>query len=392
MKTPNVSSLVVVVLVLTFGVGVRAQEKPSPSRGKILILESERTLEGDIEKVGDQYCVRRSIGETWIPASKVLLLCSSKEEAFHFLASRTNLKDPDERLRLARWCHLQGLPRQALEQVREAVALRPTHAESKRLLDHLEQMAHAAVARPTPMGPPQPREHKSVELPLDVSAEALSLFATRVQPILMNTCLSCHCGDRNGAFKLERAYQVGLVGDRRVLQQNLTATLAQINPANPQLSPLLLKAVSAHGPTGQAPLKSREATAFRTLQDWVKLTVSSNPQLQERMNTRAAAILTTEASKFGADSGAVPPATPTPTTPALAPLATTEKPSPADRSSQPAPPEARPTSGTPKTPPTPVDEFDPLEFNQQAHPDRVSGPPAQAAVAPSQPTGVPPRR
>ena len=38
--------------------------------GKVLVLENERTLEGDIERIGDQYRVRRAIGETWLPSDR----------------------------------------------------------------------------------------------------------------------------------------------------------------------------------------------------------------------------------------------------------------------------------------------------------------------------------
>ena len=36
--------------------------------GRVLILENQRTLEGDVERVGDQYRVRRSTGEMWVAA------------------------------------------------------------------------------------------------------------------------------------------------------------------------------------------------------------------------------------------------------------------------------------------------------------------------------------
>ena len=32
----------------------------------MLVLENERTLEGDIRREGDRYCVRRAVGEVWV--------------------------------------------------------------------------------------------------------------------------------------------------------------------------------------------------------------------------------------------------------------------------------------------------------------------------------------
>src|SRR6185369_11214354 len=74
---------------------------PGARTGKVLVLEHGRTLEGDIERVGDQYRVRRLVGETWVPGKEVQYLCQTMEEAHTYLQSRANLQDPDERLRLA---------------------------------------------------------------------------------------------------------------------------------------------------------------------------------------------------------------------------------------------------------------------------------------------------
>src|SRR5262245_55376817 len=120
---------------------LRAADNAPLARGKVLVLENERTLEGDIEKHGDQYRVRRAVGETWIAADKVLRLCASREDAYKYLRGRANLSDPDERVRLAQWCHLNGLREQALSEVTAALELRPNHPESKRLLRSLQRTA-----------------------------------------------------------------------------------------------------------------------------------------------------------------------------------------------------------------------------------------------------------
>src|SRR6266542_2569640 len=125
---------------------LRAAAADKPEAGKVLILDNDR--------VGDRYRLRRSLGVTWVPAERVAGLCGSKEEALAFLRRRSNLDDPDERLRLARWCHLQGLREQALVEVKAAVELRPDHAESNRLLQYLEQSARYAEEAVKP--PPEP--------------------------------------------------------------------------------------------------------------------------------------------------------------------------------------------------------------------------------------------
>jgi hypothetical protein len=316
-----------------------------PATGKILVLDNEKTLEGDIEHVGSQYRVRQGSGAVWVASDRVLKLCPDAKAAYLYLRSRANLNDADERLRLAGWCRQHGLRHEALAEVQEAVNLRPQHVASRRLLDHLQQAQPVveAAAKPTP-------EPESPVAPVDLTADAMGLFVTKVQPILMNTCASCHAADKGGKFKLARSYE-SEAANRKVMQQNLAAVLAQVNLKEPRVSPLLMKAVSVHGPLAQAPLKNRQAPAYRALEDWVRLTLANNPTLQEPAgagtpDTKATASVKAD-TPFAADSAQ-------PTDPAAAATLPAVAPSP-----KPAAP----------------DPFDPAIFNRQMHPDKQAVPP-----------------
>ncbi|MBV9123353.1 MAG: hypothetical protein JO112_08350 [Planctomycetes bacterium] len=248
------------------------------AKGHVLVLENERVLEGDIEHVGDQYRVRRTVGETWVPGEQVLCLCDNLAEAHAFLRTRTNLRDADERLRLARWCQLHGLRSQALEEVKAALALNPNHAEAQRWLRSLERSAALAPAAPASHSGEKPEPETGPVSAIDLSAPSLGVFTSRVQPILMNTCASCHATGRGGAFKLVRVYDDDL-SNHRATQQNMTAVLAQINRDHVAASPLLMRAVSVHGEAEQPPLKSRQTAAYHILEDWVKMAmVDANPE------------------------------------------------------------------------------------------------------------------
>lgn len=324
-----------------------------PATGTVLLLVNNRTLEGDIEQVGDQYRVRHNFGMTWVPGDGVLRLCKDKEDALAFLRRRANLRDPDERLRLARWCHLRGLREQAIAEVKAAVELRPEHEESRRLLQYLKQATLQAPEAAAAAAPAQPRTDKPA---VELNADAMSQFATRVQPILMNACARCHVASGAGSFRLQRTYAVGLA-NRRVLQQNLAEVLKQLNLRQPEYSPLLIKAVSAHGPTGEAPLRGRQAEAFKALDGWVRLTLANNPHLNERLPAA-------ETARPFAEAAAV------------------SRPVPVrdDRAVIPAPP-ALPAAArkAPETPPPPpeanaADDYDVTPFNRQMHPGRVPPP------------------
>jgi hypothetical protein len=337
MATKICIGLCLVAVVAPAWVGLEAAQPETPrTTGKVLVLDNERTLEGDIERVGVQYRIRRSVGELWIRAENTLRLCETKEEAYAFLRSRANLRDPDEHLRLARWCHLQGLRRQALAEATAAVELRPNHPESRRLLRSL-QRASADTSSSLPAKPAEEAEVATTPPPPELSTESLSLFVTRVQPILMNTCANCHATGRGGAFKFTRTYEMGM-SNRKTTLQNLTAVLAQINCERPSASPLLIKAVSVHGKPGdmaQSPLKNREIAAYRSLEEWVRITVENSPQLHAKTPMPVARAPVTER------------------TGAVEPTAMAEARSPRQAVAQ-----------------EPVDPFDAMIFNRQMHPEQ----------------------
>jgi hypothetical protein len=307
---------------------VRAGENPPKTTGRVLVLDNERTMEGDVERVGDQYRIRRSVGETRVPAARVLHLCHSREEAYEFLRGRANLQDADERLRLANWCQVNQLRDEALAEVRAATDLRPHHAETRRLLRSLERSASGQASPPAARKDKEP-EAASAAPAVELTTESLSLFVTKVQPILMNACANCHAGERDVPFKLTRTFDRGTV-QRRTLQGNVAAVLAQLNVDAPELSPLLVKAVSVHGDMAQAALKGRKTPAYQSLDEWVKVTLAGNPQLRAKA---AAARPVEEVVPAGGF---------------------TDK---AER--------ARVTPGS--------DPFDPEAFNRQAHPQRTEG-------------------
>lgn len=282
MKTFVFSLMLLGIAVVSAAGVLHAADPPfSAEKGNVLILKNEYTMKGDIERIGDRYRVRRKVGETWVPAERVLALVASLPDAYVYLRGRINRDDADERLRLARWCRANGLREQALTELQAAADLRPDHAETRRLQQHWKQ---AVLRTPAPK-PSAPVKSKLPEVdmpPIEVTSESLGMFATRVQPILMNTCTSCHATGRGGKFRLTQVYRDS-ISNRRALERNLAAVLAEIDLNRPEASPLLIKAVSDHAHTGRAPLRNRQIAPYRTLESWVKLTVANNPHLRDSL-------------------------------------------------------------------------------------------------------------
>jgi hypothetical protein len=359
---------------------VLAQDN-APATGRALVLDNERVLEGQVSRQGDLFRLHREDGsELTLPATKVLAVCADLADAYRFVASRTNLRDADERLRLARWCFLHNLRDEAQSEVNAALQLRPNFVEARQFLTALQHASTTTAAPPPNLQPAPPVETRPV---LDVSGECLAVFTTRVQPILMNTCAGCHASGRGGAFVLTRGSDAAA---RKATQQNLTAAIKQICFEQPDASPLLCKAACAHGGSAVGPLPNHEAVPFVTLRGWIEAVAAQHPHLRSHgAKAAGAAVPGPEEGTVTTKAGPPPTARNLPPgeagvvtgTPPAVPRAVDVNPgvvvgqgtaptAPGDVSTGPAEPRALPTVQAP--PVEAADEFDAVLFNRQWHP------------------------
>jgi hypothetical protein len=256
---------------------LHAQDAAPPvSKGKVLLLRNERVIEGDIEKVGVQYRVKRGASETWVNADQVVQLCIDWNDLYEMKKKRVNLSDPDERLKLARWCVGNQLRPLALAEANAALAMRPDHAETKQMVSMLERTGNQKT--PHPAAPAEKPVPPKQVVSVDLSTEATALFATRIQPILMNGCVHCHSTHKPSKFQLHQVND----GSRNTSMRNLATVMEHINPEQPSISPLLLKAASAHDPNNNAaPLRGgRQSVPYRLLENWVEVTMTNHPHLK----------------------------------------------------------------------------------------------------------------
>jgi hypothetical protein len=348
-------------------VPVLPAENP-PVRGKVLVLTNGRTVEGDVERVGDRYRVCRDGGESWVPGTTVFRLCENSREAYLCLRARVHPTDLDGFLRVAEWCHEHGMDREAFEETQGVLKADSKYLQARLMLASLQArsgIAPASAPAPTLPAAPAPPQ-------LDLTAETLTQFGIRVQPILMNACVSCHNDTRPTAFRLTRCDEIG-IGNRRTLQQNVLAVLAFVKPDQPQASPFLTKAVSIHwwkqtpqgmilaaGDPTQAPFRNRHAPAFRALEEWVQLAIATTPQLAE-----------VQAQALPAPEPRAVPVTPIrPDAPGPEVLPAPRRTAPEFMTPPPPVGAARPGQ-PPATPPAP-DPYDVGEFNRRNHPERAN--------------------
>ncbi len=248
--------------------------------GTVAILMNGSVMEGKITRTGSRYRIEFQLGEMQIPIEQVKYVCHDWAEAHDIMQSRANLRDPDERFRLASWCYQYRLYDRAVEEAKAGLRLRPNHPPTRQLIRMVQQAKLLAQQAAThkqvsSVVPPTPE--------LDLNAESMRLFTTGVQPVLMNACAKCHTGHNGGSFRLYRNHGSGL-RSRRATRHNLNVVIAHLNLERPELSPLLIKSVSRHSRNlATEPIKSRKAEPYKRLKEWVQYVIENNPHLPSRL-------------------------------------------------------------------------------------------------------------
>ena len=236
-----------------------------PVAGKIILLDNDQLIEGDIIRDGDVLIIRRGIGETTVPANRVVEIVADRKQAYRAMRERCNLRDQEDRLRLVRWAMQNGLREEALAEAELLHRNLPKDAQIATLLEGLRELKKSPTS--TPLAPAK-LPGKVVEIePAEFDRDSYILFATKVQPILMNACANCHAGGQGGDYTLVRVVD----GSRKATLANITTSLKQLKKDDLGTSPLLLKAVAAHGKATLPPLRDRTGQAFQYLEMWADM-------------------------------------------------------------------------------------------------------------------------
>ncbi len=233
------------------------------------------------------------------------------EETFESIAAVYRYKrarfpddDPDEHLKLARWCLGQNMTTEAMAELKTVLAVSPGTREAKAMLNNLEvNAARAQAPRVDPalvqtggeatMSAPGRGESRPSEidasavrravrdlgvpqtpvifdLPAAVAVKRADQFFRDVHPVLQAACARCHNEQHTGTFQLvEVKSRRGLSGD--VLRANLDATLRLVDADNPARSALLSSALVPHGkgPSPRPIFRGSNDPRYQILAAWV---------------------------------------------------------------------------------------------------------------------------
>jgi len=252
-----------------------APEIPPSGIRQYVILKNRKLIAGQVRIEGDTVIVREgALDRRWSKA-EVLGIAEDEQAVWHVLRKQIPDEDLPARMALARWLMFQGLREQALAEARSIVQHDPLHKHAQELIQTLELSLQQfpPQGRVTPQGMGG-RMLSDWSQELRLTNQGILSFATQAQPVLANQCMDCHArADYSGPFRLTRVsgFEVGW----QHTWQNLRAVATQLNRQEPTQSPLLLKALSAHGMMRQPAFPSRQSPGYKALEAWV---LSAVPQ------------------------------------------------------------------------------------------------------------------
>ncbi len=306
----------------------------------VLVLSNGRMLQGTITESasGDTYELHMTGGLIPVPKRDVAHRYGSLDELYRDKAARLPANDPDERMKLARWCLEQHMEGPAKEQLRSLLAINPSDLRAQRMVASIDANALRAAERDTEVrvagaevvetapraSMPLPRSRTSAgrrverpvifDLPPDVANRRFAEFAWDVHPILQVSCAGCHNDAYQGEYRL-------ITGKSRrdwtadVVRANLDATLRYVRADDPTHSDLVAYAANAHGPGLRAVFHGANDRRQQRLIAWLRLLKTAEGGVPESPPPTAMTSAPQVPDGFGSDRVPAPRATPMPAPP-----------------------------------------------------------------------------
>ena len=268
----------------------------SPSTFSVLLMSNGTVVRGEIvdDPAGGVYRLKTRGGQVPYPKSSVKRAGQSIDELYRYQVAALPPGDPEERMKLVRWCLTEHLPALAREQLVDVLKLCPDDAEANRMAANLDANTPAGNRDPDvrqtsgemPRGDApatlDPGIVKKVrkgfgnslpeifDLPPAQAVRRASEFAEYVQPVLQQSCASCHNEKYQGDFQLVQVRNKKDLRNPDIVRANLDAALRLVNPDDPARSDLLSACLVPHGPNKGAIFRGPNDGEYRKVVTWVR--------------------------------------------------------------------------------------------------------------------------
>ena len=285
-----------------------APTTPAPDAGqpRVLLLYNGEHLVGEMTEDDKNYVIHRNGGEIVVAKDRVEESFPNISALYEYKRNQIPEKDPDEHLKLARWCLAQKLTAEAKSNLQIVLKLSPKASQARAMLVSIQNAeTRQAIAKNGDLDadvmqsraemtiPQQPRSERPSELddavirkaqkefgltglpvifdlPTAVAVKRADQFTKAVQPILQASCIRCHNENQNLAFQLIA------IKNRRdqtseVSRANLDAVLQFVDRNNPAKSEILSTVLLPHG-GGKVPrpvFRGSNDPKYQILSAWV---------------------------------------------------------------------------------------------------------------------------
>ena len=268
----------------------------SSSTFSVLLMSNGTVISGEIadDPAGGVYRLKTRGGQVPYPKSSVKRAGHSLEELYQYQVMALPPGDPDERMKLVRWCLTEHLPEFARKQLADVLKLCPDDPQALRMAQNLdansentnrdlevrqtsgEMLADDAPATLDPGVVKNLRKKfgnalpEIFDLPPAVAVSRASEFAQYVQPVLQQNCASCHNEKYTGDFQLVVARGRRDQQNPDIARANLDAVLRLVNQDDPSRSELLSAGLVPHGSNRNAIFRGANDPPFKVLATWVR--------------------------------------------------------------------------------------------------------------------------
>lgn len=228
--------------------GQTASEKPNP-HPRVIVTTLGRLVEGRISYSAGGYVVDVKGGSFLVPFQLVKFTADSRHDAYVRYRELIPEETAGNHVQLAKWCLNYSLIKDAEHELKQALFLDESRQDAAQLLAAIERkrqqgtLGEAGVT----VSKREPAIKQAVSLQ-GLSPDSVKEYSSAIQPILMNNCAKagCHHSNAKNDFQLQYVRTTGF-GNRIASSENLAEVIAQLNPQEPQQSPLLVKARTNHG-------------------------------------------------------------------------------------------------------------------------------------------------
>ena len=230
------------------------------------LLRTGYLLEGSATLDDNCYTVQTPFGSMNVPAHNVEFVGKSKEDIYHYKRNDVDPTNSNALVRFAEWCISTGFTEEGIAEYQRAGQVAPNAAFAgliRQRLETLQQPTTTNALSETPSETPAPANVPTV------SRQLFENFVRRVQPVLVNRCVSTDCHGTSGNQQFKMGIPREPLGNTST--RNLQAVLASINLEYPKESPFLLALVTPHGGTKTA--LSMESTLYIQIVQWVQQVV-----------------------------------------------------------------------------------------------------------------------